>query len=80
MDKFINPEHAAGVFKHFYFMDIVLSIMTIVAVVEMVIILAFLGGMYKRFTYGLVMVIRGVSTFSSWKQYTVDINLLFFAA
>lgn len=80
LDKFINPEHAAGVFKHFYLMDIELSIMTVIAAIEMLVILGFLAGIYKRFTYGFVMVIHGVSTFSSWKQYTVDINLLFFAA
>jgi len=80
LDKFINPEHAATVYKHFYFMDVELSIMTIIGVVEMAIILAFVAGLYKRFTYGFVVIVHGVSTLSSWKQYTVDINLLFFAA
>lgn len=80
LDKFINPEHAAIVYKHFYFMDVELSMMTIVAVVEMAIILAFVAGLYKRFTYGFVIIVHGISTLSSWKQYTVDINLLFFAA
>jgi putative oxidoreductase len=36
--------------------------------------------MWKRFTYGFVMIVQGVSTFSSWAKYTIDINLLFFAA
>jgi len=80
LDKFINPEHAAKVYEHFYFMNVGLSIMTIIGVIEMVIILGFVAGLYKRFTYGFVMVVHGVSTLSSWKQYTVDINLLFFAA
>jgi len=80
LDKFINQEHAVTVYKHFYFMDIELSMMTIVGVVEMVIILGFVAGLYKRFTYGFVMIVHGISTLSSWKQYTVDINLLFFAA
>jgi len=80
LDKFINPEHASTVYKHFYFMDVELSMMTILGVIEMVIILAFVTGLYKRFTYGFVVVVHGISTLSSWKQYTVDINLLFFAA
>lgn len=80
LDKFINPEHAAGIFKHFYLMDVELSIMAIIAAIEMVVILAFLAGIYKRFTYGSVLIVHSVSTLSSWKQYTSDINLLFFAA
>lgn len=80
LDKFINPEHAAKVYEIFYFMDVELSMMTIVGVVEMVIILAFVVGLYKRFTYGFVVIVHGISTLSSWKQYTFDINLLFFAA
>jgi hypothetical protein len=34
----------------------------------------------KRYTYGLVLVFHGVSTLSSWKQYILEPNLLFFAA
>ena len=67
LDKFINPEHAAKVYEHFYFMDVELSMMTILGVVEMVIILAFVAGLYKRFTYGFVMIVHGISTLSSWK-------------
>lgn len=81
LDKFLNPGHAAKVFENFYFIGgLGQEIMMIIGAAELLIILAFVAGLWKRFTYGFVMIVHAVSTFSSWKQYTVDINLLFFAA
>ena len=81
LDKFLNPGHAAKVFENFYFIGGVgQEIMMVIGAAELLIILAFLAGLWRRFTYGFVMIVHGVSTFSSWKQYTTDINLLFFAA
>jgi len=81
IDKFVNPGHGAKIFEMFYNVggvgeDIIMAI----GAVQMLVILAFLGGLYKRWTYGFIMVLHGASTFISWKQYTIDINLLFFAA
>lgn len=81
IDKLVNPGHAASVFENFYFIGSLGSeIMMLIGVIELVIILAFLAGLWKRYTYGFVLLLHSVSTFSSWKQYTIDINLLFFAA
>lgn len=81
IDKLVNPGHAASVFESFYFIGGLGSeIMMLIGIVELVIILAFLAGLWKRYTYGFVLLLHSVSTFSSWKQYTIDINLLFFAA
>lgn len=81
LDKFLNPGHAAKVFENFYFIGgLGQEIMMIIGAAELLIILAFVAGLWKRFTYGFVMIVHAVSTFSSWKQYTTDINLLFFAA
>jgi len=81
LDKFIAPEHAARVYENFYFIGgMGNTVMYIIGAIEMVIILGFLAGIWKRFTYGFVMLVHGVSTFSSWQKYTIDINLLFFAA
>ena len=81
LDKFLNPSHAAKVFENFYFIDGVgEGIIMAIGAIEFVIILAFLGGLWKCWTYGFVMILHGISTFSSWKQYTIDINLMFFAA
>lgn len=81
LDKFINPAHGAAVYENFYFIGGLGSgVMMFLGAVELLVILAFLAGLWKTFTYGFVMVVHAVSTFASWKQYTIDINLLFFAA
>lgn len=81
LDKFIQPGHAAHVYEKFYFVGgLAPAIMMAIGITELLVILAFVLGLWKRFTYGFVMIVHGVSTFSSWKQYTTDINLLFFAA
>lgn len=85
LDKFLNPVHAAGVFAHFYFIpkDFAVSAMLLFAAAEMAVILAFLAGLKKRITYGLVLMLHAVSTLSSWKIYLNPFeipNMLFWAA
>lgn len=81
LDKLINPGHAAGVFEKFYFIGgLGNAVIMIIGGIEIFIILAFVVGLWKRYTYGFVMLVHGVSTFSAWEKYSTDINLLFFAA
>lgn len=82
LDKFVNPDHAAAIFEGFYMISGMGGIVLYtLAAVEMVIILAFLAGLWKTWTYGAVLVFHGVSTLSSWSQYLNAFdNLLFFAA
>lgn len=81
LDKFVNPEHAAGVFASFYGLDgLGTAIVMVIGVLELLLILAFVAGLYKRWTYGAVLVLHGLSTLSSWQMYLGFENLLFFAA
>lgn len=82
IDKFLNPEHAAGVFSNFYGLEgLGHETLFVLAGLEMVLILGFVVGVYRRLTYGLVLVLHGISTFSSYAQYLDPFNhLLFFAA
>ncbi len=82
LDKFINPEHSAKVFEHFYFLsDISTQVLQIVGGLELLIILAFVAGYKKTLTYGFVLVLHAISTLSSYKMYLAPFdNLLFFAA
>ena len=84
IDKFVRPEHAAAVYEHFYFIGgLGTTVFYVIGVVELVILAGFLLGIQKRFTYGAVLVLHGVSTLSSLPQYLApfaDVNLLFFAA
>lgn len=81
LDKFINPEHSAKVLQNFYSMSAEISIITIMGVLQMILVLAFVAGIRKRLTYGIVLLMHAASTFSSWKQYAEPFDhLLFFAA
>ena len=84
IDKFVNPSHAAGIFEKFYAIPGVGSALVWgLAVLELALILAFVAGLKKRLTYGVVMVLHGVSTLSAFAQYLTPFegsHLLFFAA
>lgn len=82
LDKFVQPEHSGKVFESFYGLSgWSEGVFLVVAVLEMLLILVFLIGMWKRMTYGLVLILHSVSTFSAFSMYLDPFNhLLFFAA
>ena len=82
LDKVVNPGHSGKVFEHFYFIPGMGStILSVVAGLELLLLLGFVIGFAKRFTYGAVLLFHAVSTFSSYAQYLDPFkNLLFFAA
>ena len=84
IDKFINPEHAAKIFEHFYnIQGLGNVIIYAIGAVELIILLMFVVGFKKKFTYGAVLVFHAASTFSALGKYLSPFegsNLLFFAA
>ncbi|MGB4248329.1 MAG: hypothetical protein WBJ75_11470 [Pseudohongiellaceae bacterium] len=82
LDKFINPGHSAAVFANFYgITDAGASLLAVLAGLELVLLAMFVTGMFKRLTYGAVLLLHAVSTLSSFRQYLAPFdNLLFFAA
>ncbi len=82
LDKFVNPEHAARVYENFYLIGgLGRPVFLLIGAVELVVLAGFLLGYQKRVTYGLVLVLHGVSTLSAYHQYLAPFdNLLFFAA
>ncbi|MDT8423343.1 MAG: hypothetical protein RQ724_06185 [Desulfuromonadales bacterium] len=84
LDKFVRPEHAAKVFAGFYAIGGLGSLpIYLIGGVELLVLAGFLVGFRKRLTYGLVLALHGISTFSSFRQYLHPFdgpNLLFFAA
>ncbi len=83
-DKFVRPDHAAGVFEHFYMIPwLTQNSAYIVGVLQGLLVLAFLAGFMKTWSYGAVFLLHAVSTltpmanyFSPWE----GANILFFAA
>lgn len=82
LDKFINPGHSAAVFENFYgIADAGPSLLSVLASLELILLALFVTGMFKKFSYGAVLLLHAVSTFSSYRQYLAPFdNLLFFAA
>lgn len=85
LDKFVRPEHAAGVFGHFYGLGGVgRSFLLAVGAAQLLVLAGFALGYLKTWSYGLVLAMHAVSTLSSWKMYLTPFadgpNLLFFAA
>ncbi len=82
LDKLVNPQHSAAVFAKFYGIDGLSEMLSYaLGTLQLILCGAFLAGLWKTITYGLIMVMHAVSTLSSMPQY-IDAfnNLLFFAA
>ena len=79
-----NPDHAAAVYEKFYFIGGVTPTLLLgIALAELALLLAFVAGIAKTYTYGAVLLLHAVSTLSSYQQYLNPFegpNLLFFAA
>lgn len=84
IDKFLNPGHASAVFGHFYKIPgLEAATFTIIAVVQGVIVIAFLLGVLKRWSTLAVLVMHTISTLTPMANYLdpyTNPNLLFFAA
>lgn len=84
LDKFVRPAHAISIFEDFYFVKGVgATVVYTLAAVELLLLLAFLVGFARRVTYGLVLLLHGLTTFFSYAQYLHPFekgNILFFAA
>lgn len=82
LDKFVNPGHTAAVFENFYGIgDLSATLAALLGGLQIALCVAFVVGLWKTITYGLIFVLHGISTLSSMPQYLDAFNnLLFFAA
>jgi len=84
LDKFVNPAHATAVYEHFYMIGgLAPTVMRSLGALELLILIGFVAGIAKTWTYGAVLVFHAVSTLSTYAQYLApfeETNLLFFAA
>lgn len=82
LDKFVNPGHSAAILEKFYFLDGVgTQIVYALGSLEMLLILGFILGYKKKWTYGIVLFLHASSTLSAFGQYLDPWkHLLFFAA
>lgn len=84
IDKFVRPAHTISVYEHFYFLrGLGSAIVYTIGAAELLLLLGFVIGFVQRLTYGVVLLLHAVSTFSSFHQYLHPFegtNILFFAA
>jgi len=84
LDKFLHPEHSTSVYEHFYFLPgLGPSVFYLIGAAELALIIGFVVGFKKRLTYGAILLLHGISTLSSYRQYLTPFqseHLLFFAA
>ena len=84
VDKFVNPTHTAGVLLNFYsIQDVGAGASYLMGGIQLVVLAAFVTGFKRTWSYGIVLLMHGVSTFISYERYLdpwAGANLLFFAA
>ncbi len=70
LDKFLDPDHAMNVFEHFYFISgFGPAPLYLLGSIELIIIVGFVLGIAKPFTYGSVLVFHAISTLASFPMY-----------
>jgi uncharacterized membrane protein YphA (DoxX/SURF4 family) len=83
LGKIVVPESAIRVAEHFYGVTPTVTMTIIVGVAEGLLALALLVGVWRRWSYGLAMLIHAVSVASTWRQllnpYGAASNHLFIA-
>ncbi len=82
LDKFVNPGHSMKIFEKFYGISGMSEMSAyLLGGLQLLLVFAFVMGIKKRFTYGVIFLLHGASTLSAFKQYFDAFNnLLFFAA
>ena len=82
-EKIVVPESAIRVGQHFYGVAPTVGTTIMVGVAEALLALALLFGMWRRWSYGLAILIHAVSVGSTWRQLLTPYagtNHLFIAA
>jgi len=68
VEKFVIPTTTVRIWDHFYGVGLAASLVPLVGAIESVLALAIVVGLWRRVTYGLGLLLHGVSVLSSWRQ------------
>lgn len=83
LDKIFAYEHNSTMIRHYYGVDLSELFLTSLGIAELVLLIAFLVGKYKTFTYGVILIAHTVTTLVSAKRlfppYEIH-QLLYFGA
>ena len=67
IEKIIAPEITQGVFSRFYFLTISPGFAVFIGILQTLIILLFLAGLFKLWTYGALLGMHAVSVIASYQ-------------
>ena len=68
VEKLIFPEVTQKIFSRFYMMEISPTVAYGIGIIQTLIILAFMAGLFKLWTYGAILGMHAVSTLSTYKE------------
>jgi hypothetical protein len=68
IEKIVAPELAQKVFKNFYFSEISPGVSVILGIIQTIIVLAFIAGLFKTLSYGALLGMHTVSVLSTYQQ------------
>ena len=69
VEKLILPETTAAIFGHFYFIEgLSVTLAYVMGVLQILLSLALILGLFRTVTYGIAMIVHGLSTISTAKQ------------
>ena len=68
IEKILYPEVIQKVFSRFYLLEISPTVSIGIGVVQTLIVLAFMAGLFKIWTYGAILGMHAVSTLSTYKE------------
>ncbi len=81
VEKFVKPEITTRIFEFFYNIPIDVNISPVIGGIQALIVLGFLAGFMKTWTYALVLAMHGASTLVTWRSlvmpFAEDSNHLF---
>lgn len=68
IDKLVATETAMEVFAHFYGLSISAPVAYVAGILEILLSLAMLAGLWKTITYGLGLLLHAISTLATYEQ------------
>ncbi|WOJ91940.1 hypothetical protein R0135_09065 [Congregibacter variabilis] len=70
LDKLTNYQHSSGVILHYYHLEVSRWFLIVLGLLELALLLAFLFGLWKTASYGLVLLAHLASTIASfWRLF-----------
>ena len=83
VDKFFRPEHTATVFEKYYmYPGLSMGVAYAIGAVQAALVIAFIIGLFRTWSYGLILLLHTISVVSCWKQFLAPFekfNILLYA-